>query len=262
LLLPTGRWIARTCACERAAKHEAEAKRERQALLKAMAVRTYGGWLGEGWYDPKRNLSNRTFANYDAERSQEYADLCQMIREERDIAQRKTLNELKHQFEEDRLTWRNALAQAQEFAQHFTGTFLLHGPSGVGKSHLLAAICNTLRTQEQPVSSLFVTAPRFFSAFYDHMKHDNDEWSLVRQAVATPFFVFDDLDKAGTKEFRKEVFYQIIDERCNARKPIGITTNDMEGLPQYIGEAAYSRLMAGLRSVEMRGQDYRMNLMG
>lgn len=257
LLLPSGRWIERSCACQRKAKNEERAREERAKRLKEMAVYTYGGWLGEGWYSPKMNLSNQTFENYDADRLVERNQLRQVAKMEGDPDRRKAFISLLRDFEADCKVWRTALAAAREFATNPKGVLLFRGSYGLGKSHLLAAVCNSLREQANPVSSLFVTGPRFFSAFYDRMNHDHDEWMLVNQAISTPFFVFDDLDKIGPKDFRKEVFFQIIDERCNAGKPIGISTNNMENLPAYIGEAAYSRLKVGLKQVDLQGEDYR-----
>lgn len=230
LLLPTGRWIERTCACQRQAKHERLAKEAREVRLRDMAKRTFGGWLGDAWADRavgSRALATRSFTNFVTNRNPSLAP---------------------------------ALKVAETFACHPQGTLLCYGPCGVGKTHLLAAICNALREQDPSVPSLFASTPAFFSAFYDRMD-EGDEWKLIKQAINTPFLVIDDLDKASPKPFRQEVYYQIIDERVKAGRPIGVSTNDMPGLEGYIGKASYSRLMVDLTPVKMLGDDYRRSLM-
>ena len=174
------------------------------------------------------NLASKTFANYEPRKQPDQVD-------------RKSLQ--------------IALTKCKAFAESPQGVLLLHGPCGLGKTHLLASVCNRLR--ERGIGSLFTTSPKFFSAFYDRMGHTNDEWDLVKWAIMTPFLVIDDLDKATAKEFRKEVFYQIIDERMKAERPIGISTNQLQDFSLYIGEASFSRLMNGLQPVKMSGKDYR-----
>lgn len=231
LLLPTGRYIRRSCACERAIRHAEAARVEREQRARAMAARTYGGWLGERAMD--YHLARASFADLNV-RGQEHTD------------------------DQKRLSI--AIKRAQAFAEHPQGTILLFGKCGLSKTHLLASICNALRQRSTPVSSLFTTAPRFFTSFYNRMEHDGDEWELVQQAILTPFLVIDDLDKSSPKPFRQEVFFQIIDERVKDGRPLGISTNTMEGLASYIGEQSYSRLMVGLQPVKLTGSDYRLRL--
>lgn len=230
LLIATGRYIKRSCACQRAAREVARQEQERQERMQALAARTYG-WLGKEWSADMEEMKAKTFADYDP---------------------RKQSNEV------DRKSLQIALAKCKAFAEHPQGVLLLHGSYGLGKTHLLASVCNRLR--ERGTGSLFTTSPKFFSAFYDRMGHTNDEWDLVKWAIMTPLFVIDDLDKATPKEFRKEVFYQIIDERVKARRPIGISTNQLQDFSLYIGEASFSRIMDGCQPLKMSGVDIRSTM--
>src|SRR5439155_16081392 len=198
----------------------------RQIKLQAMAERTYGKWLGDEWLEPHvyQELSTRNFEQYDPERKEDYQRLMQLYNKETDIARKELRKKELEDFVTARRTWKNALEKAKAFAENPQGVFLLYGASGLGKTTLLADIVNALRNRPVPVSSLFVTAPKFFMAFYDRMNHNADEWNLVIQAITTPLLIIDDLDKASPKEFRKEVFFQIIDDRITAKRPIGIST--------------------------------------
>jgi|SRR5579859_35327 len=229
LRLPGGRYIRRSCACERAERRVQQEQQEHAERMQKMAHRTYGGWLDKQWSDI--SLASKTFENM------------------------KVNNQPR---EEDRKRLAFSINKAKMFARHPVGTILFYGQCGLGKTHLLAAICNSLR--ERDISSLFTTSPRFFTSFYDRMEHSSSEWELVDSAILTPFLVIDDLDKATPKPFRQETFFQIIDERVNAGRPMGISTNDMEGLAKYIGDQAYSRLKVGLQPVFLTGQDYRSTL--
>jgi DNA replication protein DnaC len=230
LLLYTGHYIKRSCTCQRNVRYAREADRTQKERMHAIQKRTYG-WLGRVWED--KSLTTLTFGNYDVNRQAPG---------------------------EDRRSVQNALERCRQFAEKPSGTILLFGPYGLGKTHLLAAICN--RLAERGVYSLFTTTPAFFSAYYSRMHSGESEWDIVEQALVTPFLVFDDFDKAGAKEFRKEVFFQVIDQRVKNGLPMGISTNKMDQLENYIGKESFSRLMVGLQAIKMTGKDCRLSLIG
>lgn len=151
-----------------------------------------------------------------------------------------------------------AYAHAETFAARPVGVLLLFGSYGTGKTHLLAAICNALRTAG--TSCLFTTAPKLFSALQVYMKSDDGSQRYIARAIHTPLLVLDDIDKAKPSEYREEVYFEIIDERTKAGRPLAISMNTTEDLPRHIGNAACSRLMTGLIAVHMTGEDYRLKM--
>jgi DNA replication protein DnaC len=72
--------------------------------------------------------------------------------------------------------------------------------------------------------------------------------------------VIDDVEKAKHSEFTEEVYFEIVDERTKAGRPIAISTNRLGDLEQYVGGAVCSRLSIGQIAVEMMGADYRLEL--
>lgn len=155
--------------------------------------------------------------------------------------------------------FQDAFRKAQAFARNPQGTLLFYGSYGVGKTHLSAAICNYLRDQRgQP--SLFTAAPLFFAAYNNAMKQEGerDHFSLMQRAMSTPLLVLDDIDKARPTDARWETYYTIINERSNARRPTILSTNKIEELDGYVGEAAMSRLSRSMVPIEMIGADYRL----
>lgn len=219
LRLPTGRYIRRSCECERAARRQLLLREQRRAWMTGQLYDTYG-WLGERFSDVP--LAEKTFETFQVYRQPE------------------------------------AYEAARGFTLNPTGSFVLYGPYGTGKTHLLAAICNELRGVE--MASRFTTAPKLFKAIQLEIGHHDDFYKIMRKAIMTPLLVLDDVDKAKPSEFREETYYEIIDERTKHGRPIAISTNKLTDLAYYIGGAAYSRLSIGKVAVEMTGADFRMEM--
>jgi DNA replication protein DnaC len=174
-------------------------------------------WLGERWNDSA--LLEKTFDNFDYGPQREAYEATRM------------------------------------FTQLMKGTLVLHGTYGTGKTHLLAALCNDLRQLEK--GSLFVTAPKLFSAIQTRIACHEDYSSIITSAMKTNLLVIDDIDKAKHSDFREEIYFEIIDERVKAGRPIAISTNRLDELEHYVGGAVCSRLKVGQIDVAMLGLDYR-----
>ncbi|HZU00869.1 MAG TPA: ATP-binding protein [Ktedonobacteraceae bacterium] len=216
------RYMRGTCACERA-RIEQEREQERLARYKAMEAEnrryTYG-WLGSRWSD--EDLAAKTFANFDV------------------------------------LKQPRAYEAVMAFADIMKGTLVLYGPYGTGKTHMLAALCQEMKSRE--VRTRFTTSPKLFAAIQFCIGHDEDYTNLIQKAIQTPLLVIDDVDKAKWTEFREEIYFEIIDSRVNADKPIALSTNRLDDLEKYVGGACKSRLQIGQIAVEMTGDDYRKEL--
>lgn len=219
LRLPSGRFLRRSCACERAARQAVRELEQRALWLKQQRLRTYS-WLGERWSDLP--LAEKTFANFDASREVE------------------------------------AFLAAQGFASLLKGTLILYGSFGTGKTHLLAAICNALL--ERGKSCRFLTAPKLFAALAHQISLDEDFSSLLWQAIQTPLLVIDDVDKARHSEFREEIYFELIEERTKAGRPIALSTNRLSELSHFVGGACLSRLSMGQVAIQMVGADYRLEV--
>jgi DNA replication protein DnaC len=101
-----GRYVRRSCACERAAVEASQIGNATASWNEKQIQETYG-WLGLKWSDTM--LAKKLFANFQAYGLQE------------------------------------AFEMTRAFADILAGTLVLHGPYGTGKTHLLAALCNELR---------------------------------------------------------------------------------------------------------------------
>lgn len=152
----------------------------------------------------------------------------------------------------------NAYDTIRAFIMRLKGTLVLHGTFGTGKTHLLAALCNEIRYAEK--GSLFTTAPKLFAAIQSRISSHEDYSSIIDNAMKTSLLVIDDIDKAKHSDFREEIYFEIVDERVKAGRPIAISTNRLDELADFVGGAVCSRLKVGQIDVPMLGEDYRETL--
>ena len=125
----------------------------------------------------------------------------------------------------DRAAAQLALAfnKSYEFAQNPSGWLVLAGPSGIGKTHLAAAIGNFRRQMmEHPI---FVTA----SDLLDHLRATFSPTStttydaIFEQVRSTPLLILNYLDTMNATPWSKEKMYQILNYRYQAQLPTVIT---------------------------------------
>lgn len=120
-----------------------------------------------------------------------------------------------------------ALRVAEEFAVAPSGWLVLTGPSGTGKTHLAAAITNTVLDRND--GALWVFVPDFLdhlrTTFNPHSEVSYDElFTTVRDA---PVLVLDDLGGHSSSPWAEEKLYQILAHRYDARRPTVITTSKL-----------------------------------
>ncbi len=112
------------------------------------------------------------------------------------------------------------------YARNPDGWLFLHGPCGVGKTHLAVAIA--LQAMErQKLSVLFAVVPDLL----DHLRATfdpgagvayDDRFNAIRNAQ---LLVLDDLGTENTTPWAREKLYQIFNHRYNERLPTVITSN-------------------------------------
>lgn len=173
-------------------------------------------WLGSTWGD---GLKVKTLENFDATRQPEAVEALKI------------------------------------FSKDLTGTLIFYGSFGVGKTHLLAALCNQLvHAGETP---RFATSPNLFAAIQHRMRNNQDYNDILVSASTSKLLILDDVDKAKWSEFREEIYFAIIDTRVNRGLPTALSTNRLTELAGFMGGAVASRLSIGQLAVEMKGEDYR-----
>ena len=120
---------------------------------------------------------------------------------------------------------RGAYDSAREYAQAPDGWLILMGSYGCGKTHLAAAIANTVVERGEPV--LFVIVPDLL----DHLRSTFGPYSPVTfderfESVRTArLLILDDLGTQAASPWAQEKLYQILNHRYNAQLPTVITSN-------------------------------------
>jgi len=138
----------------------------------------------------------------------------------------------------------------------------MHNNFGLGKTHLQVAAAKWLI--KHGYSTLIVSDVSLMEDLSRSRNYDDDgiEFSrLLGAVIRAKVLIWDDIGKAKKSEFRLDMYYQIINERYKAKRPILYSSNeDMETLTERIGDASASRLfgMSKERIYAVEGQDYRL----
>ncbi len=131
-----------------------------------------------------------------------------------------------------------ARSTAWDYAQRPEGWIAFAGKSGVGKTHLAAAIANFVR-QKQP-QILFVSIPRLLdylrSAFSPSSSLPYDvRFEQIKQA---PLLVLDDLRAQATSTWAEEKLFQLVDYRYLTRRATVLTVSSPDREMKELATAA------------------------
>ncbi len=137
----------------------------------------------------------------------------------------------------------DALEAAGRFVQNYitnpkeTDGLYLHGPFGVGKTHIMGAIMNELAERAQ-VESLMVYTPDFFRELKSSIQDQTveEKLSYIRKV---PLLILDDIGAETMSPWiRDEVLGSVLQRRMMDRLPTLFTSNyDLDELEEHL---AYS----------------------
>lgn len=130
---------------------------------------------------------------------------------------------------------------------------LFYGPTGTGKSFLAACVANALMERRVPV--LMTSIIKLTSATIDEV---NEAARHMRRARV---LILDDLGAERGTDFKLEQVYNIIDDRCNGKRPMIVTTNLSMEQMKNAGGMRYNSIWERVRSmcypVRMDGESWR-----
>lgn len=138
-----------------------------------------------------------------------------------------------------------------------------HNNFGLGKTHLQVAAAKWLIKRGYPVLMVSdVTLMADLSAAKAYSDEGEELNRILGAVIQAPVLVWDDIGKAKSTETRLDLYYEIINARYKARRPIIFSSNeDQETLTEKIGDAAASRLFGMSKDFlyAVEGPDYRLS---
>jgi len=154
----------------------------------------------------------------------------------------------------------DAKSESLNFSKNPDGWLLLTGNTGVGKTHLAAAIASERISSFKPVYF------GFLPSVLERLRNFNDGEpnNFFNFLIQHPFLIIDDLGSQTNTIWAEEKIYQLIVSRHNNLLPTVITTRasnvkeDLAFSPQ-INEAITSRLtdIKNVNEINIKSKDFR-----
>ena len=146
-----------------------------------------------------------------------------------------------------------ALATAMDPGGFYNPLFM-YGKSGLGKTHLLHAIGNFIRSKRNNAKVLYLTTDDFFEDYVKAIKEREVE-NLKDRFREIDVLLLDDVQFLSTKEKTKETFFHIFNLLVNAGKQIVITSDRSPQELRQLEDRLVSRFQSGL-SIEIKALEY------
>ena len=152
--------------------------------------------------------------------------------------------------------YNNALHYARTFTPE-SGSILMSGATGLGKTFLSACIARTVA--DRGYSVLYSTAMQLFSDFETaKFARSTESADASRKYFTCDLLIIDDLGTELTTEFVRSAFYQIVNTRLMTNKKTIISTNlSPAELSRRYGANILSRIEGAYRILPFFGDDIR-----
>ena len=154
----------------------------------------------------------------------------------------------------NRLGHAAALAVAELPGEAYNPLFL-HGPPGLGKTHLLGAIAEYMRRNHPELNVHYTTAERFTSEFVGAMRRDGPELFKARYRELDALLI-DDVQVLEGKERTEEEFVHTFNTLYGAGKQIVLSSDRPPEALSRLAQRLRDRFLWGLR-VELESPDLR-----
>jgi len=129
----------------------------------------------------------------------------------------------------------------------FYNPVLIFGDSGLGKTHLLHAIGNTIKESKPEMRVLYVKAQDFLDEYIKYVKNDSNGVGLVEWFKASvDVLLVDDVQFLANKTKTEETFFSIYNYLYSAGKQVVITSDKHPSLLNGLDDRLKTRFVQGL----------------
>ncbi len=129
----------------------------------------------------------------------------------------------------------------------FYNPVLIFGDSGLGKTHLLYAIGNTIRESRPELRVLYVKAQDFLDEYIKYVKNDTNGVGLVEWFKASvDVLLVDDVQFLANKTKTEETFFSIYNYLYSSGKQVVITSDKHPSLLNGLDDRLKTRFVQGL----------------
>ena len=141
---------------------------------------------------------------------------------------------------------------------------LLIGGTGLGKTHLSAAVAGTVI--DRGYDAFCVTAAELFGAFEKERfsrSYNSEAGTATERFYEAELLIIDDLGSELSNQFTNSVLYDLINVRLNKELSTMINTNlDPKELKTRYDDRIFSRLFGEYMTVQLLGSDVRRKKLG
>lgn len=160
----------------------------------------------------------------------------------------------------ERAQMEKALKGCKKYAENFpnddSAGILFTGGTGLGKTHLSAAIANAVAAKGMSV--IYESAQQIYDTC-DAVRFNRLELSERKKYENCQLLVIDDLGAECITQYSVSSISSLIDLRIvNGRKTIISTNLTLDKISKTYGERTYSRLLGEFRVLRFTGKDIRM----
>ena len=141
--------------------------------------------------------------------------------------------------------YRAARVVAKDPGQIFNPLFI-YSNSGLGKTHLLHAVGNTIKTKKPNAKILYIDANDFVDEYIKFVKGEKESETLKDFVCGFDVLLFDDVQFLQNKVKTEEMFFYIYQKMINSNKQIVITSDRQPTELKGLEDRLVTRFSQGL----------------
>ena len=149
-------------------------------------------------------------------------------------------------------------AYADSFSPERSGSLLMSGNTGLGKTHLSLAIANALL--QRGVHVIYDSIGSLLHILeQEHFGRGDSDSDTLSTMLDCDLLILDDFGTEFRTSFSRSMIYTILNSRMNAGKPMIVNTNLTLGeIREEYGDRVVSRLISASQMLAFYGRDIRI----